>query len=246
MFKKGFTLLFLFCLQSSFACLSAEQFKIFPFGVNKETIVTFDVYISRDSYLKTDKDSFKFPNVSWELKTYISVYNSDTTLKSTKEFYSKSIEKETYLEELNRIYLKAYKTVKQQYKAINLFKPEHISFCGFQKKCNILYVENDTILNKNYLVYKDKKQSISLNKFSSYKKSMTFSDNLTFYNLSSIRRFTTKGIQLIIGHLEMGQGTSIANEKKQAIKFDTLINTIYEEPLLHHGYGFDFFIVYSP
>ncbi|WP_442265051.1 hypothetical protein ACSIGC_11970 [Tenacibaculum sp. ZS6-P6] len=35
----------------------------------------------------------------------------------------------------------------------------------------------------------------------------------------------------------------LAKERKPNIKFDKISETIYEEPLLHHGYGFDFLIL---
>ena len=248
----------------SFACFSTTQFKTFPIGINNGNIITIDAFIYRDSYI--DKDStnkYSMPKILWEIKSFIAIYDMNGKLISKQVIEISEIKNDKYLSQLRSSYKKGIQIIKEKYSKIKYFKPSYISYCDFQKKCEILEIENDTINKNDYLVYKGTKHTINLNNYSEYKKSMLYSDDLISYFISSTRIYRMDKIEIVIGHLETGHEISmgwittdknkkpkddydvviIAEEKKPNFEFSELENAIYEEPLLHHGYGFDFLIV---
>ncbi len=259
-------ILYLFFLYStaSYACLSTTQFKTFPIGIYNGNIITIDAFIYRDSYTDKDgKEKFPMPKILWEIKTFIAIYDMSGKLISKQEIEMSEIKNDKYLSQLQSSYKKGIQIIKKRYSKLEYFKPSYISYCDFQKKCEILEIENDTINKKDYLIYKEEKHSINLNNYNEYKKSMLYSDNLTSYFISSTRIYRTDKIEIVIAHLETGHEISmgwittdqnkkpkddydvviIAKEKKPEFEFVDLENAVYEEPLLHHGYGFDFLIV---
>ena len=259
-------LLFSFAVKG-FACLSTIQYKTFPIGTIGNEIITIDAYISRSGYVdRSEKNEFALPKTMWSITSYISVYNENQVLISTELIKNGEIINEKYLSLLKKMYIKGIELVKSKYKKIEYFSPEYISFGDFQKKCEKLELKNDKLNKTDFLVYNGKKYPISLKTlkgYENYKKSMLFSDNLASYLISSVRIYKTKRIELIIGHIETGHEISMgwitdnpnkkpknendivicAKEHKPEFDFNKLENAVYEEPLLHHGYGFDFFIV---
>lgn len=257
--KMKFTLLLYFSLYASvsFACLSTTQFKIFPIGISNSKIITFDVYIYRGGYIdKKNTDDFVFPKTSWSLRSFIGIYDLNGKLVSKEALDVSEIRKDEYLKGLKISYKKGIQTIKSKFKNLTFFEPEYISFCNFQKKCEILKIIHTKKTQKNFLIYQNKKQLINLNRFKEFKRSMQYSDDLTSYYISSTRTYKTDKFEIVIGHLQNGQGlsthqTSINKnnsennklENKPDFEFNKLENAVYKEPLLHHAYGFDFLIV---
>lgn len=258
-------LLLIFLYSSlNYACKNTTQFKTFPIGTNDKQIITFEAFIYRGDYFNKDsKDQFIMPKTSWTIKSFISVYSYNGTLISKQEFESTEIKNDKYLSELQKLYKKGIDFTTDKYPKITLFKPSYISFCGYQKQCEILKLQNDTINKKDYLIYKKKKHAINLDRFSDSKKSMLFSNSLSSYFISSTRIYKTDTIEIVIGHLETGHEISMGwmttdkkrknededdyfiytEEKKPDFEFTDIKKAVYEEPLLHHAYGFDFLIV---
>ncbi len=261
---KTFCICLFLILQSLLAnaCNSAYQYKIFPIGIQDQNIITLTVDIHRTDFIDETAE-FKIAEIGWNIEYYISTYNLNGKLISKDKTEKIVVEAEHYLKELTEVFQKKLKAVVSQNKNITLFNPEYISFCDFQKKCNILTLKNNHKKKKDYLIYKSKKHPISLNAFQEFKRSATFTDNLKAYYLSSTRIYRANNIEIIIGHVGTGHEISmgwitndpnkkpkdeydvviLAKEHKPNIKFDKISETIYEEPLLHHGYGFDFLIL---
>lgn len=264
MLMKYYFIYIFFMLQSLVvnACLSANQYKIFPIGIKDTEIITLTAHINRyDSFDKNEE--FKIPKIGWSIKYYIATYDLNGKLIFQDKTEKLIVESEHYNEELSKTYERKLKEIKLQNKNIQFFTPEYISFCDFQKKCNILTLKNNLKKEEDYLIYESEKHPISLNAFQEFKRSATFTDNLSAYYLSSIRVYKSNNIKVVIGHVGTGYETSmgwitndpnkkpkdeydvviLAQEHKPNFKFDQLSKTIYEEPLLHHGYGFDFLII---
>jgi len=261
-FKFLFLIFVFIQTMNSFACLDAKQHKIFPVGVFDNQIFSIDAHIHRtESRLERQNNEKKFPETMWIIKSYVSIYDKNQNLISKERIEETQVINESYFNELQSIYIKGIRKISLDYKNIEYFVTEYISFCDFQKSCDVLKIEYDTINKKDFLIYKTKKYSINLDEYKTYYKSDLFTGNLSAYYLSSIRIFKTKELKLVIGHLETGHEISmgwitsdpnkkpkddnviVANEHKPKIAFDKLETSVYKEPLLHHGYGFDFFIV---
>ncbi|WP_442265052.1 hypothetical protein ACSIGC_11975 [Tenacibaculum sp. ZS6-P6] len=137
------------------ACNSAYQYKIFPIGIQNQNIITLTVNIHRTDFLDNTAE-FRGPEIGWNMEYYVSTYNLNGQLISKDKAEKIVIEAEHYLKELTEVFQKKLKSVVSQNKNITLFNPEYISFCDFQKKCNMLTLENNIKKKKDYLIYKSK------------------------------------------------------------------------------------------
>ena len=80
---------------------------------------------------------------------------------------------------------------------------------------------------------------------------MYLDDNIQGYCISSYRIYETNKIKLIALHLATGDDlrwrkegkVNPAKEHKPDFQFNDIKKSVYTEPLLHHGYGFDAFII---
>ncbi len=142
-------------------------------------------------------------------------------------------------------------------------EPLNISFCNYQPNCTNASLQTDTINNKAYIILKSKiKQEVSV----LYDSSSIASNYINYYYgfdyepsesrmryiiegllINSIREYKDDNYNLTIIHLGKGQDFrqegDIPKEFKPDISFNTLENSIFKEPILHHGHGFDFFIL---
>lgn len=262
--KLKLLLLFMFCYSlNTYACLDARQHKLFPIGAIDGTIIFIEAHIHRtDDNEKNDSDRFKV-KVKWQIKSYISIYDTSQNLISKTEIDTEEIKGSSYLPLLQSSYNRGFLEIKSIYKDIDYFKTDYISFCDYQKKCNKLELKSDTLAKKNSFIYKKKDYTITLKENKKDKESVLFTDNLSSYFISSVRIYKTEDIELVIGHLATGHEVSMGwitddpnkkeTENRETIKprkeyqpdfeFDNLFTAVYQEPLMHHGFGNDFFIV---
>lgn len=233
---------------NSFACLSAYQFKIFPVGVADDKIVTVDFQIYRGDEMG-ENDELR---VRWFVRAYVSTYKQNQKLIEAIPFDSIIVKSDDYLENLKEIYDTAFAKIQTDFQSIELFTPIYISFCNFQTKCKLIEVEGDKA------TYNKKKYPLSIINDSLYygfNGRFEFYDELFYdggFGVSSYRIYETKTTKLIVFHLATGDGEDYfydrrrkksTKEHKPDFKFTDIKNTVYEEPLLHHGYGFDVFFV---
>lgn len=285
-------------LQYLYPCGSAYQFKIFPVGMIKDTIVTIDVQIWRmdnPAFMKameedeTDKSSENISMFSWLLKSHVTKYNKNQQVLHSETLDSIQINTFDYTTCLRQLYQKNLIDVLLNTKQIRLFIPEYISFCEFNTACDLV------VLNNNQLIYNKKRYPLKMldisNKgyfgfnnfyFQGYNDDeyLDTEEGRELYNglisgfaIGSVRKYKCdNGKELIFAHLARGHELAMGwithdptdpRLKKQndgeavdsediawlmkeyvpEISFNSLHNAVYEEPLLHHGYGFDVFIV---
>lgn len=170
---KKFCILLILCLCttiSSFACLGAYQFKIFPVGVVDNKIVTIDFQIHRGGTMSENKEFL----MDWYLRVYISTYNQNQQLIKATPFDSVKIKSNGYLPKLQEMYNAAFTKIQTNFLSIELFTPTYISFCDFQTKCKLIETQivNDTITysatyteiykTPKALLYKNKKYPLDI------------------------------------------------------------------------------------
>ncbi len=260
--KKHTLLIVCLCSSlSSFACLSAYQFKIFPVGVVGNEIVTVDFQIHRGGTM-SENDEFL---MDWYLRAYISTYNQNQQLIKAALFDSVEIKSNEYLPKLQEMYNAAFAKIQTDFPSMELFTPTYISFCDFQTKCKLIEIHtvNDTITfsatyTKTYkipdaLLYKNKKYPLDILKDTLYFGFGTKDVLETLYvpyHISSYRIYEAGTVKLIVFHLGTGDDLYMreeyktpAKEHKPKFNFKNIKTAVYEEPLLHHGFGFDAFFV---
>ncbi len=267
-------LILIFNVITSFACLNTYQFKIFPVGVYNDTILTIDVQIRRTSqvegnrWLELGLDSIDEWSEMWIMNAFVSKYDQNQKLFEKEDIGMTYSIGKNYLDSLQMIYLKGFDKLKSQYSELKLFKPTYISFCDFQQSCELIKLLNDSTVDKDYLIYAEKKYPIDVIRDTSYYafgKSVYHPENILGLYANSIRIYQIDDFELIISHLatghEIGMGwitsdpeifkekqakeepVSLSNEHKPKFDFIDIRQSVYEEPLLHHGYGFDIFII---
>ena len=274
-----------------FPCANAYIFKVFPVGIINDTIISIDVQIHRsDNFYILDDNGLPIEEedgyLFWILRTYISKYDKQQQLFSSEMVDSVRFAKYEYKQELEKSYQLAFHKIDKQNLA--LFNCEYISFCGYQHSCELV------ALNEGKIVYRNQEYSLPIldvkNKYyfgfdqfyfpdySSYDEDddyLASEEGIEIYNnlingfaISSVRKFSTQGYELIVSHLQRGHElamnwithdgndprlTDDESTENFAIYMYEYIpkddiqyinhNILYEEPLLHHGYGFDLFII---
>lgn len=269
--KQLLSIVFFFQITLSFGCLDAYQFKMFPIGVYKNQIVTVDVVINRGTYFgsedeATDNRDIVGLEVMWFLQTYISTYSKKHELLSKIPLDTISVIGESYEEALNKVFLKGLNQVQKELKGIDYFIPESISFCDYQKTCQQIKMESDTVVNSTQLVIQGKSYSLDFIKGESsysYNDIICEKHPLHLLYINSVRMYKTKNISIVVSHLGTGSqiysrnratnsseknsvkdpNTYIPKEYIPDFKFTTLQSTTYQEPVLHHGFGIDVFVV---
>ncbi len=246
---------------------------MFPVGVSKDRIISVDFQIMRTSqYEVSKKYNLKITNPDefkemWILKSFISVYDKKQKLISSEAFRTTFVGGKKYLDSLEKIYSLGLKLISNNYKNIELFTPEYLSFCNFQHKCQILRVKHDSIKMKDYFIYQNKWFEVSIFKDTTFYGIAGHeepSSRIDELYINSIRIYKAKNFKLIVSHLATGHEISmgwitndpkkkskgenevviLAKEHKPKIPFHDIRRSVYEEPLLHHGYGLDMFIIH--
>lgn len=257
--KQIYLLVLLFSVNYSFGCLATYQFKVFPVGIEKGKIITMDFKIHRTHQNNMETDEFK---PAWILYSYISTYNKNQKLLSCIPMDTSYFIGTGYLDSFKKQYLAGYNSIMLKYPAIELFIPEFFSFCDFQKKCKLIQISYDSLKNINYLQFNKKNYTIEIIKDSSYYafggvESYTANiDNISSFFANSIRIYKSKGMKIVLVHLNRGQEL-IMEEKEGELEFverkskeyfpdfdfKDIKTCVYEEPLIHHAFGFDVFVV---
>ena len=286
--KLWLGLILFFVFTSAFPCGWAYQFKIFPVGVMGDTIVTVDVKMQRSDYVAniTDEETIKedFYDLQWQLKSYVTKYNSKQIPYSSVLIDSLDVKDGDYSKDLDRIYKQAFLKILQNTKNIKLFTPIDISFCEYQEKCKTVARE------ENNIIYKNKKYRLEIldlknrdyygfNGFyfqgeeddaywDTKEGREIYRDIVNGFAIGSIRRFTVSDKELVVIHLQRGHELAmgwitnnpadprlkrddddnddfaiIMQEHTPDIPFSKIESSVYEEPLMHHGYGFDVFMM---
>lgn len=267
--KRAALIFFLFLMRiNTFACMNAYQFKIYPVGIYKGNILTVDYQIRTVSQpdgnrsLKLGLKKIDEESPMWILKSFISTYDRNKKLISSKLFSTTYTLQGDYTDTLQENYSKAFAKLIKERPSMELFQPEYLSFCDFQKNCELVSVSSDSIAKKDYLLFSNRKYSIDIIKDTQfYGFAGSKIENVSAYYINSVRIYKTKTIQLILPHLTTGhdiamgwftndpikakedESLTLVKEHKPDFEFNSIKKATYYEPLLHHGYGFDFFVI---
>ena len=242
---KRILFLFFLCSQfQTFACLSANQERIIPIGSSEGCLIALEI----NAYRQEDpKDHLK---PVWYYSVHLKGYNSDYSDylidRLAHEVLVKDQEVESYLRE------QVQKAIKASASSPNfaVFKAKHHYVCGFQASC--FELEWRSGKTAYYLKDKTNHTTYSIPYFKPHYKgsyAKRYRDFFDFYfdqkkdkigaklSISSIRKFHNKTHEITIVHLGSGQRFGESTQEKR------LQEIALQEPVLHHGSGFDFFIL---
>jgi hypothetical protein len=219
-------------------------------------------------WLKLGLDSADEWTEMWMIDGFISKYDKTQHLLSKESIGFTFSLKESYLDTLQAFYQKGYASIHAMYPALKLFNPVYLSYCNFQQSCEYIKLTENALTKKSYFVYQDRSYQLSVLEDTSYygfDQSGSSAIHILKYYANSIRVYKLDDVELVISHVATGHEISmgwivsdpkvaekmeakgetamLVKEYKPDIKFADITKSVYEEPLLHHGYGFDLFIV---
>ena len=265
-------LIFLCCVikLDAVACAGAAQNRIFPLGSCPLGIVVVEVHLGRGEVLIEKEDTVEAKgidfDVAWGGISYLKIYDKNyqtvysEVIDSIKDFLAFSTP------EYNSVIGKTFDKGMELAQKITDFipaKPLSIWFGNYKKKCKkaaLLYNDKENKLfvklsnKKEYEIpFLEDKTAISAHVFSYYgffdeddeetcPPEIKIPKGVLYIN--SVRRFDLNGQKLTIVHLGTGD-FSFHKSKEYAAKFpfNNINHSVFEEPVLHHGRGFDFFIL---
>ncbi len=256
-------ILCLLSVNHAMACLSASQHRLFPLGRISTGLCVVETHLYRTEFRDSNKviDEFR---PAWRGISYFKIYDADykevfsETLDTIKLFKQKlydSIVQCSFLKGMQRAKL---------YPGFVAARPVSITFCDYQEQCGTTALLYDSIQNTIRVKLRSKSYdvkvlfdstSIASNILSYYggyddNNPLTAMSFKGYLYINSIRRFEIGNKTLTVVHLGSGQhfervdgGTyPPGKEYKPSFAFNDINKSVFEEPVLHHGHGFDFYI----
>lgn len=248
---------------SLFACLSASQNRLFPLGQTSKGLCVVETHLYRTEFRENDKEVIEM-KPAWGGLSYFKIYD-----KNNKEVYSEIIDtiklfqQHHYDSIIDRSFKKGL-SIAEKYPYFVSVKPTALTFCDYQEKCSKAELLFDTTNNKirirlpnkvaydvNVLFDSTSIASNLLNYYGGFDdadlSAKSFKGNLY---INSVRQFQFGNKKLTIVHIGSGQTFELAEggtyppgkEYKAKFEFTDINKSVFEEPVLHHGHGFDFFI----
>lgn len=241
---------------NAFCCLMATQERIIPIGTSENCLIGIEIISNRYGEGEYGEKAV------WDHKFTLKGFNEDYSAFLIKELhFEKGIENDKN-EHLLKVQFNEALQICDNLDHFELLKPKEISFCDFQRKCSKLHlIETDDQLkfqinNKNEFYpirYLNSEYNGEIAK--PYKEYFEFYfENAitgTDLKISSVREYENSFYKLLVFHLGTGQEFKEVNTdkfpSKKEVKFDkelrTIKDAIFIEPILHHGKGFDYFIM---
>jgi hypothetical protein len=257
-------LLLLFLLISSKAiqsCNAADQCRLFPLGSCSSGFVFVETHLYRTTDPKGNR--YEMPS-KWFGESFLKVYDDNHRLVSSRLLDSLTLRDKINDERfIKNSFMKGLGLAKQLH-GFTAAKPVYLSYCDFQQKCQDAQLRNDTVKHVLFVKLRNQKQyevkvlkdttSIAGRYLEYYG---GFNGGLIDYSsidISSVRKYTIGTKTVTVLHLANGDKPEAASEAgdseipkrkeyKPNVAFNLLETSIVYEPLLHHGHGFDFFIV---
>ena len=250
--------LFIFPISNeSLACLVASQDRIIPIGTDNNGLVAIEVLCSRYGEGEFGE------NLLWAYKLTLNGYNEDYSDYVISKLDSNLRLKEDEIEDFLNEQLDHALTISKDLDGFLPFNPLEVMFCDFQTECTLLELVKQEkeigfrLANENKL-YPIKFFSTEYTgnigkKYLDYHYAYSVEGDTVGLDLriSSIRIYRNLNRELIMFHLSTGQefkdaGTNLIPPRKEYSlekKLVELKDATFKEPILHHGKGFDYYVL---
>lgn len=249
---------------SLWACLAASQNRLYPLGITKQGLCVVETRLYRTEFRGPGTNEVEMIP-SWGGLSYFKIYDSkynviyteilDTIHLFKQQFYD-SIIGQSFEKGLNRA---------KKFPDFLLAKPNSMLFCDFQEKCSKAEMVYDTIANTinvklpNNVSYKVNvlfdSSSIASNiieLYGAYDDADPLSAKLLkgALSISSVRQYSIGRKKLTVVHIATGPEVELVEgeympppkEYQPKFPFNDINRSVFDEPVIHHGHGFDFFI----
>ena len=234
----------------SHACLSAHQNRVFPLGMIDQKILVFETHLHRGEFGNAEFEAW------WRGITYLNTYNQKNQLLESKIIDTLKFKHTDYEASIQPSFLKILQQVKKL-KGFIEAKPVSIYFYDYSDKNKNFEIIYDTVKisatlkleNKNYPINVLNDTNSIAREFLEYYTQFE-SKYIPVVYINSIRKFKAGDKTFCIVH--MGNGHTFENAdgtydvpKPYAARFsfNKIETSVFDEPVLHHGHGFDFVIL---
>ena len=242
----------------SLACLSAHQNRIFPIGISSQGLMVLEVHLDRSDDVESEDGRDVIGNPTWYGKVYCNTYKDYELQHSDTLGILKDFKESELIEKLNPYISQCIDKTNSLPQFVAAQK-ESITFYGYSAGAGVKvisdtvkqtasvrvtpkHVANIPIFSSNFPLYQDYQAYFGeVDDTAAYVASME-----TGLLVGSARKYTLGKKALYIVHLESGQlYPDPENEKKvHAAESKHFIETgLFVEPVMHHGHGFDFYIL---
>lgn len=255
-FLKQFLILFLLISSKpGQSCNAADQYRLFPLGGSSSGFVFVETHLYRTTDPKGNR--YEMPP-KWFGESFLNIYDGAHRLISSRLVDSLSLtDKGTHQEFIKNSFHKALKQAKKL-PGFTAATPVYLSYCDFQQKCPEAELREDRLKHTLFVKLGNKEYEVSVLKdtnsiaerYLEYYSGFN-GGNIDYasIDISSVRKYTIGANTITIVHLANGDKPQEAERalKRAAYKpyvaFSRLEDSVVHEPLLHHGHGFDFFMV---
>lgn len=260
--KALLLLITLFAAQVTYACMEASQIRLFPLGLCSEGVVSVEVSLFRTGDMPSEP--------YWGGTSHFVIYTGDFKLvrRDTIEHIA-SFPEEQFDSIINITFNKGL-LLAQKIPDFSVTTPVSMRFCDYQQICSAASLSFDTVKNQVFIRLADKTKHPLSALFDTA--SIAFSvvqDFIVRYEVTkpselpsdlfkhvlyvnSVRQFRIGTKKLTVVHVGSGQTMNLAEggtyppgnkEYKPKESFNDICRTVFMEPVLHHGTGFDFFVL---
>lgn len=254
--KQFFLLLLLISCKAVQSCNAADQYRLFPLGSTSSGFVFVETHLFRTTDPKGNR--YEMPP-KWFGESFLNIYDENQKLISSRLLDSLSLADTISGSQFIKIsFHKALKQAKQL-SGFTAATPVYLSYCDFQQTCEEAQLRIDTVKHMLFVKLRDQKEygvtvlkdtnSIAERYLRYYSGFNGGNIDYAAIGISSVRKYTIGAKTITIVHLANGDKPQEAERarKRAAYKpdvaFSRLEESVVHEPLLHHGHGFDFFMV---
>jgi hypothetical protein len=234
-------------------CLAASQARIFPLGATANGLIVVETRLGRgENFGEGDYDEME---PYWRGICYLKVYDKNHNETASQILDTLKLVKEELLQtQIEAVFAKGM-TAARRYNGFKPAKPLAMTFADYKEKCSMARILFDTVHNKIGVQLKNKTNypitvlfkanSIASHLLSAYgvtadSTAIALKGNL---GISSVRQFAVNGKKITVVHLGTGTGFGAdGQEYKPKFAFNDIDKSVFLEPVLHHGNGFDYVI----
>lgn len=256
--KHLFILFLLISSKTIQSCNAADQYRLFPLGSASSGFVFVETHLYRTTDPKGNR--YEMPP-KWFGKSFLTTYDEKQKLISSRLLDSLSLADEINDKQfLQNSFDKGLKLAKQL-PGFTAATPVYLSYCDFQQKCSEAELRQDSLKHTLFVKLRSKNEyevavlkdtsSIARSYLQYYSGFNGGHVDYSSIDIGSVRKYKigTKTVTLV--HLANGDKPEETDEEalprrkeyKPKVAFSRLENSVAYEPLLHHGHGFDFFMV---
>jgi hypothetical protein len=256
-----FTFFLLIIYNNGYSCFCAEHHRSFLLGENKDSIFVMQTELNRSDYVDR-KNTLAETQAYWYGSVFLVTYDKKLNkLSKVNWTETKILPDDNFIEKLEQIRQSMVQKLNEN-KTFSVAMPMDISFCDFQKSCKVVKLIQDDSKETCYLNYLDKNHEIKALKDSAnpifdlfFYESYKYKSIKDKLYINSVRKYKLAQYQVLIIHVSSGSHAESSNSSEfipvlnpkehvpECISSFLDKGSIFEEPVLTHGKGFDVLII---